>query len=91
MAQHVTNKQLRRLLRELGFQQGEHVEDTSLTYRHDEAGTVLLLPSNREDQPVRTADLMSVRTHLVHRGPLDQPAFDRFVDSGILHTITKTD
>ncbi len=45
---------------------------------------MLLLPSNKTNEPPLSADLLSVRTHLDANGHLDNAAFDEFVKTGKL-------
>jgi len=84
MSQTITNQQLRQLLSNLGFEKQDSVEPKCLVFEHPESHARLLLPSNRDDQAARSADVLSLRTHLLHRGHLTEEAFDSFVEHGQL-------
>lgn len=74
-----TNKDLNSLLANLGFQQGEKTQKLRRVWRHSEAGTIILLPSNRTLEPASQVDLVSVRTHLDRDGHMEASEFDEFV------------
>lgn len=84
MAKQVTNRQLRQLLLDLGFQSRKSVEPKCLVFDHPDSGACVLLPSNKEDDAARAADVISIRTHLHYRGHLDEEQFEHFVESGVL-------
>ena len=84
MSRHVTNQQLRDLLAQLGFQPRDSVEPKCLVFEHPESHARLLLPSNRDNEDARSADILSMRTHLIHRGHLTEDAFEDFVKHGQL-------
>jgi hypothetical protein len=79
-----TNQQLRQLLFELGFQARNSVEPNCLVMEHPDSRTRLLLPSNKDSDPAREADVLSIRTHLMYRGHLDEAGFDAFLAEGRL-------
>ncbi|MBI1310084.1 hypothetical protein GC176_02165 [bacterium] len=85
MSQPVTNQQLRQLLSDLGFEQQDSVEPKCLVFEHPESHARLLLPTNRDNQAAKSADILSLRTHLLYRGHLSEEAFDSFVEHGRLH------
>lgn len=84
MSQTVTNQQLRQLLSDLGFENQDSVEPKCLVFEHPESHARLLLPANRDNQAARSADVLSLRTHLQYRGHLTEEAFDNFVEHGQL-------
>lgn len=84
MSRQVTNQQLRDLLARLGFQSRDSVEPKCLVFEHPESQARLLLPSNRDNDDARSADILSLRTHLIHRGHLTEDAFEDFVQHGQL-------
>ena len=84
MAKQVTNRQLRQLLLDLGFRSRKSVEPKCLVFDHPDSAAEVLLPSNKEDDTARAADIISIRTHLHHRGHLDQEQFEQFVERGVL-------
>lgn len=75
----LTNKGLNDLLVHLGFESGEQTAKLRRVWRHPEAGTIILLPSNRTQKRPLQVDLVSVRTHLDYNCHLDAAAFDEFV------------
>jgi hypothetical protein len=79
-----TNRQLRQLLIDLGFESRESVEANCLVFEHPESKARLLLPSNKDQEPAREADVISIRTHLMYRRHLDQADFERFLQAGTL-------
>lgn len=79
-----TNNQLRQLLWDLGFQARKSVEPRCLVFEHAESKTRVLMPSNKDEEPAREADIISIRTHLMYRGLLDQVAFENFLRQGSL-------
>lgn len=79
-----TNRQLRQLLLDLGFEARKSVEPNCLVFEHADSKACLLMPSNRDEQPAREADIISIRTHLMYRGHLDQAGFDKFLKEGTL-------
>jgi hypothetical protein len=79
-----TNHQLRHLLLDLGFEARQSVEPNCLVFEHAESKACVLMPSNKDEEPARDADVISIRTHLMYRGHLDQAGFERFVREGTL-------
>ncbi len=79
-----TNHQLRQLLMELGFDERPSVEPNCLVYEHAESRTRVLMPSNKDEEAAREADVISIRTHLMYRGHVDQAGFERFIKQGTL-------
>ncbi len=79
-----TNHQLRQLLRDLGFKVRESVEPNCLVFEHPGSQTRVLMPSNKDEERAREADVISIRTHLMYRGLLDQAGFERFMRKGTL-------
>lgn len=79
-----TNRQLRQLLMDLGFEARQSVEPNCLVFEHAESQTRMLMPSNKDEEPAREADIISIRTHLMYRGHLDQAGFERFLKEGTL-------
>jgi len=75
---------LRKLLGELGFEPRNSAEPKCLVFEHPIAKTRLLLPSNRDDEDARLADVVSIRTHLLYRGHVDEDAFEYFIEHGHL-------
>jgi hypothetical protein len=72
---------LRNLLGKLGFQSRQSVEPKCAAFEHPRSNTLLLLPANKDDEPARLADILSIRTHLIFRGHLDESVFDEFVEN----------
>ena len=66
-----TNHQLRQLLIDLGFEVRQSVEPNCVVLEHAESKARLLMPSNKDDEPAREADVISIRAHLMYRGLLD--------------------
>ena len=81
---HPTNHQLRQLLMDLGFEARPSVEPQCLVFEHAESKARILMPSNKDEEPAREADVISARTHLMYRGHLDQAAFEQFLRVGTL-------
>ena len=79
-----TNRQLRQLLLDLRFEARKSVQPNCLVFEHAESKARVLLPSNKDEQPAREADIISIRTHLMYRGHLDQAGFERFMEEGTL-------
>jgi hypothetical protein len=79
-----TNQQLRQLLVNLGFEARQSVEPNCLVFEHADSKARLLMPSNRDEEPAREADVVSTGTHLLYRGHLDQAGFERFMREGTL-------
>jgi len=75
-----TNRQLRELLTDLGFVPRASVKPKCLVLEHPASEARLLLPSNKDDEEARFADILSIRTHLVYRGHLDEAEFAHFVE-----------
>lgn len=78
--ERLTNKDLSTLLLELGFQCGAETEKLRRVWRHPDAGTTILLPSNKSLEPPLEVDLISMRTHLDYNGHMGAPEFDEFVE-----------
>ena len=79
-----TNQQLRQLLTDLRFEARKSVEPNCLVFEHAESKARVLMPSNKDEEPAREADLISIRTHLMYRGHLDQAGFERFMEEAAL-------
>ena len=79
-----TNRQLRQLLMDLGFEVRKSVEPNCLVFEHAESKARMLMPSNKDEEPAREADVISIRTHLMYRGHLDQAGIERFMEEGTL-------
>jgi hypothetical protein len=79
-----TNRQLRQLLIDLGFLSRKSVEANCLVFEHPESKARLLMPANKDEEPARQADMISIRTHLTYRRHLDQADFERFLQAGTL-------
>ena len=79
-----TNQQLRQLLTDLRFKTRKSVEPNCLVFEHAESKARVLMPSNKDEEPAREADVISIRTHLMYRGLLDQAGFERFMEEGTL-------
>ena len=77
-----TYHQLRQLLIDLGFAAHISAEPKCLVFEHPESKARLLMPSNKGEEPARDADVISIRTHLMYRGLLDQAGFERFLKEG---------
>ena len=84
MSGKVTNSQLRQLLTDLGFTSRASVEPKCAVFEHTDSGARLLMPANRDNEPAREADILSLRMHLDRRGHLEQDAFDEFIEHGVL-------
>ena len=82
--QETSNRQLRDLLLQLGFSSRTSVEPKCLVFEHSASQARILLPSNKDDDPARAADVLSIRTHLLRRGLLDDEAFEHYVEHGVL-------
>ena len=78
----VTNGQLRDLLADLGFKSRPSVEPKCLVLEHPASRARLLLPSNKDDEEARFADITSIRTHLLYSGHLDEDDFEQFLARG---------
>ena len=81
---NIPSRDLQSLLISLGFQKGKTAEEFHRIWRHPEAGTIILLPANKEDQRPLEVDLDSVRTHLYYNGHIEANEFDDFVKTGKL-------
>ncbi len=79
-----TNRQLRQLLMGLRFEARESVEPHCLVFEHAESKARVLMPSNKDEEPAREADILSIQTHLMYRGHLDEAGFKRFMEEGTL-------
>ncbi len=80
-----TNDQLRKLLLDLGFTYRSSTEPKCAIFEHPESKACLLLPTNGDGEAAREADVISLRTHLMYRGHLDQRQFDQFLRDGVLN------
>ena len=80
----MTNKQLRKLLLDLGFEPGALVKNKHRVFQHPASQAVIVLPDNRDEFAARPADVACVRDHLDQLGHLDEAIFDRFVAEGKL-------
>ncbi|HUE74340.1 MAG TPA: hypothetical protein VMP01_25890, partial [Pirellulaceae bacterium] len=69
MARRFTNRDLQRLLTELGFQAAD-IEQNQRKWRHPQSGCTLLLPANKLDDAPRPADIVGVRAQLDLQGHL---------------------
>lgn len=97
MSDRVTYASIHTLLTRLGFTWKEQIVQraiqppepkTCLIYQHSNSGTTLWLPA-KDDRPALAADLISVRTHLVQRGLLEEDEFATFVkDHALAHQRT---
>lgn len=79
----LTYAQLDRLLGTLGFTPAKPKKPAKI-YEHANSEMLLLLAKERPSAPVRQADLISVRRHLVDGGFLSEEAFDTFMAAGSL-------
>jgi hypothetical protein len=80
----LTNKAIRELLVNLGFEPGELAENNHRVFRHSASGSVLLVPDNKSSEAPRPVDLVGIRTHLAYQGHLNEREFDRFVEQATL-------
>ncbi len=78
ITRNVSYGELYRLLARLHFVDvsSEHRWEA---YRQGDTDIVILLANREPDMPVRPADLVSVRRHLVDNGVLDQREFERLL------------
>ncbi len=79
-----TNHQRRQLLIDLGFEPRNSVEPKCQVFEHSDSKARVLLPLNKNEEPAREADVISIRTHLMYRGHLDQARFEQFLKEGVL-------
>ena len=79
-----TNHQLRQLLIDLGFEARNSVEPKCQVFEHSDSKSRVLLPLNKDEETAREADIISIRTHLMYRGHLDQAGFEQFLKEGVL-------
>lgn len=84
MSDTATNQQLRELLKDLGFAVRDSVEPRCLVFEHPQSQARLLLPSNKDNEVARSADILSLRTHLIARGHLTAESLNEFLQSGRL-------
>jgi hypothetical protein len=75
-----TYAQLHRLLIELEFTI-EQTEAHLQVYRHAASDTLIVLASHVLEEPVRDADLISIRKHLIEKGIIDEHALARKLKS----------
>jgi hypothetical protein len=78
----LTNRDLGRLLTSLGFQSSNTTSKFHRAWQHAEAGTLIILPANKEDERALEVNLHSVRTHLDYNGHMEAKDFDEFVKTG---------
>lgn len=78
----ITNGQLRELLAGLGFESRPSVEPKCLVFEHRASRARLLLPCNKDDEEARLADIISIRTHLLYRGHLNEDDFEQLLAHG---------
>jgi len=79
MADKLTNRELRLLLLDLGFERERIVKNHSRVFRHPESKCVIVVPDNRNDEAARLADLLGVKDQLAQHGHLEETTFDRFL------------
>jgi hypothetical protein len=79
-----TNHQLRPLLIDLRFEARNSVEPKCQVFEHSDSKARVLLPLNKEEEPAREADVISIRTHLMYRGHLGQAGFEQFLKDEVL-------
>lgn len=84
-----TNRLLRQLLTQLGFQQRDITAKNLRVFRHPGSNCILLLPENKSLEAARPADVVGIKGQLDYRGHLDEKAFDRFCEEGRLPTESK--
>jgi len=79
MTTPLTNQQLREFVVSLGFtSRPSPRSEKHVILEHAESGARLALPANKDTEPAKAADLLSVRTHLHYRGHVDAAGFDQF-------------
>jgi hypothetical protein len=88
MGTRLTNGALRELLLNLGFEAGGITEKNNQVFRHPSSDCVLLLPSNKLDEPPRPADIAGIKAELADYGLLAADLFDRYEKSGRLPATT---
>lgn len=81
---NLTNRDLGTLLSSLGFHSSPSTSEFHRVWQHSEAGTLLILPANKEDKRPLWVTLHSIRTHLDYNGHMDGKDFDEFVKTGKL-------
>ncbi|MEM9944169.1 MAG: hypothetical protein AAF939_21615 [Planctomycetota bacterium] len=79
MSDKLTNKELRQLLLELGFERKTMVKNHSRVFRHPESKCIIVVPDNRNDDAARLADVLGVKDQLAQHGHLEETVFDRFL------------
>lgn len=79
MLHQLTNGELRQLILDLGFVDGELVKNNHRVFRHPESKCEVVLPANRSESLARQADVLGVRDHLDQQGHLASSIFDQFV------------
>jgi hypothetical protein len=80
---HVNYRQLEDLLVQLGFVETSR-DDKVAVFQHFAADSLIFLPGQGGDREARTADVMSVETHLVGWGFLEEGDFAAFLENGAL-------
>lgn len=80
----LTNLKIRSLLLSLGFDEGPILRNHHRLFRHPQSGCEIVFPANRDDSPVRSADIVSIRDHLACTGHLEEEVFDLFAREGQL-------
>lgn len=83
MPSRVTHRQLVGLLLGLGFTD-EPLEDRWRSFRHEDSGTIIILPDRLPNIFVRDAELASARRHLVANGLVEEGMFAEFLEHGHL-------
>lgn len=83
IAMRPANRQLQQLLLDLGFEGRESVEPNCLVFEHAESKARILMPANRDEEPAREMDVISIRTHLMRRGHLNEAGFERLLKEGL--------
>lgn len=79
----ITNKDVGRLLVELGFTRRDEIPEKFKTvWKHQAAGTTIVLPANRTQESPLEVDLIAVRNQLHYNGHLNRDEFDAFVKTG---------
>jgi predicted RNA binding protein YcfA (HicA-like mRNA interferase family) len=76
----VTFEQLRQLLLRMGFREVV-VPDSHIGFRHDDSGTVIMLPPYAPGEAVAPHHLRSVRMSLDGRGLMAGHEFDDFLQT----------
>lgn len=83
MVEHITYGHLYRLLSDLEFVVDPACQPCKV-YRRGDSNTVIVLACRKRGEPARSADLVSVRRHLVDTGLIAEQDFEGFLSSGRL-------